>query len=345
MLVAGGCAAPGDERRAFVFEGATMGTTYQVKVARGDLREERRREIHDAIRAELEGVDSAMSTYREDSELSRFNRYAEPAPFALSDATWEVFRAALEVSRLSGGALDVTVGPLVDAWGFGPGGASQGGGPPFISEQEAETLRARIGYEKLELLDEPKAVRKQRSDLYCDLSSVAKGYAVDRVAEALARLGESDVMVEVGGEVRAHGTNDRGGPWRIGIERPQLSRGAVQRIVPLDAMSLATSGDYRNYREVDGERFSHIMDPRTGRPIRHRLVSVSVAHPSCMMADAWATALLVLGEDAGPETAARLDLAALFLVREGDRHRELTSPAFELLLAGKPGADEQTETP
>ena len=305
-----------------------MGTSYQVKVVRGELPQARRGELQEAIDAELDRVDRAMSTYREDSELSRFNRYAGTEPFELSEGTWEVFRAALEVSRLSGGALDVTVGPLVNAWGFGPGRDMEPRAAP-ISDDEIAMLRERIGYEKLELLDDPEAVRKTRGDLYCDLSAVAKGYAVDRVAEALAGLGERDFMVEVGGEVRAHGANERGGPWRIGIERPQLTRGAVQRVVPLANAALATSGDYRNYREIGGERFSHVMDPRTGRPIRHRLVSVSVAHPSCMIADAWATALLVLGEDEGPETAARLDLAALFLVRDGDGHQEVASPAFE----------------
>lgn len=310
-----------------------MGTLYQVKVARGELSGERRRELDEAIRAELDAVDAAMSTYREDSELSRFNRYAGPAPFELSDATWEVLQAALEVSRHSEGALDPTVGPLVDAWGFGPGGAPPDDSP--IPEGELAVLLERIGYRKLELLEEPRAVRKARADLHCDLSAVAKGYAVDRVAEALERLGEEDFMAEVGGEVRALGTNERGEPWRIGIERPQPGRGAVQRIVPLDAMSLATSGDYRNYREVGGERVSHILDPRTGRPIRHLLVSVSVAHPSCTMADAWATALMVLGEREGPETAERLDLAAFFLVRDGDGHRELATPAFEELLAAE----------
>ncbi len=161
---------------------------------------------------------------------------------------------------------------------------------------------------------------------------MAKGYAVDRVAEALAALGEASFMVEVGGEVRARGVNERGRMWRIGIERPQLARGAVQRVVPLAARALATSGDYRNYREVDGERVSHIMDPRTGRPIGHRLASVSVVHPRCAAADGWATALMVLGPAAGLETAEREGLAALFLVRDGGRYREIATPAFEELM-------------
>lgn len=324
------CAAPAPERRAFVFEGATMGTVYQVKVARRDLPEARRADLHAAIRGELDRVDALMSTYREDSELSRFNRHAETTPFPLSDATWEVLAAALEVSRLSGGALDVTVGPLVDAWGFGPG--AERAAP---SAAEVAAIRERVGYDKLDLLEAPRAVRKTRSDVVCDLSAVAKGYAVDRVAEALEALGESDFMVEVGGEVRAAGLNDRGQIWRIGVERPQMARGAVQRIVPLDGAALATSGDYRNFREIDGERISHIMDPRTGRPVGHRLASVSVVHPRCAVADAWATALVVLGPEEGYETAAREDLAVLFLIREDDGFRELATPAFDRLDAAE----------
>jgi thiamine biosynthesis lipoprotein len=329
VLLFTACAASEPERRAFVFEGPTMGTVYQVKVARRDLPESRRAELEAAIRRELESVDAVMSTYREDSELSRFNHHAETTPFPLSDATWEVLATALEVSRLSGGALDVTVGPLVDAWGFGPGPE-----PAAPSAAELAAILERVGYDKIELTGDPRAVRKTRADVRCDLSAVAKGYAVDRVAETLAALGESDFMVEVGGEVRAAGRNDRGQVWRIGVERPQMARGTVargtvQRIVPLGGAALATSGDYRNYREVDGERISHLMDPRTGRPVGHRLASVSVVHPRCAVADAWATALIVLGPDEGFEVAAREGLAVLFLVREDGGFHELATPAFE----------------
>ena len=334
-VLSAGCGPNAPERQAFVFEGATMGTTYMVKVVQEEMAPERREEIHAAIRAELDEVNTLMSTYIEDSELSRLNRHAETVPFALSDKTWQVFDTALEISRLSGGALDVTVGPLVNAWGFGPGSSTPDHLPPEMSDEEVAAVLERIGYQKLELVEEPRALVKKQADLYCDLSSVAKGFAVDQVAEALERLGESDFMAEVGGEVRASGTNERGKLWRIGIERPQLLRGGIQRIVALDGMALATSGDYRNYREIDGERFSHIMDPRTGRPIRHRLASVSVVHPSCMMADAWSTTLMVLGEEEGAEVASREGLAALFLVRESDGYRESMSPAFEALTSGE----------
>ncbi len=310
------------------FEGSALGTTYSVKVIPGRGSSPQREELARVITAELEGVNARMSTYLEDSELSRFNRHAETVPFPISAETREVIAAALEVSRITGGAFDVTVAPLVNAWGFGPQG---GGGPPELPDPQIEALLAKIGFAKLALDPKANLLRKQERDLVCDLSGIAKGYAVDRVAEAIAARGADDFMVEVGGEVRTAGRNRTGRLWRIGIERPQLRHGSVQRVVALDDLALATSGDYRRYREHDGLRFSHIIDPRTGRPIRHRLASVSVVHPRCTMADALATGLLVMGPVDGYELAVRRKLAVLFLVREGDGFREHATPAFEEL--------------
>lgn len=329
MGAAGGCAR--QEAEPWLFEGSALGTTYSVKVVVGEHSPSaaaERREIARVITDELEAVNSRMSTYLEDSELSRFNRHADTTPFPISAETHEVFAAALEVSRLTEGAFDVTVGPLVNAWGFGPPRVS---GPPQLGDEEIAALLAKIGFSKLTLDPEANLLRKKQSDLVCDLSGVAKGYAVDRVVEAISARGLTDIMVEVGGEVRAAGRNRAGRIWLIGIEQPQFLRGGVQRIVALDGLGLATSGDYRNYREHEGVRFSHIIDPRTGRPIRHRLASVSVVHPRCAMADALATGLLVMGPAAGYELAVRQKLAALFLVREGDGFRERTTPAFEEL--------------
>lgn len=330
LLIFSGCGERAPERQTYLFEGPTMGTTYQVKVVGAELPAARKDQIDGAIRTQLDEVNVLMSTYLEESELSRFNRHDDTA-FELSSATREVFQAALDLGRRSGGALDITVGPLVNAWGFGPGHWSPEGPTTTLSDDEVAALLTHIGYQRLELSEAHGILRKSDPDLYCDLSSLAKGYAVDRVAGALETLGATDFMVEVGGEIRARGENEQGRTWRIGIERPQLARGHVQRIVALDGLSLATSGDYRNYREVDGQRFSHIMDPRTGRPIQHRLASVSVLHQDCMTADGWATALLVLGEDEGFELASRENLAALFLVRDEDGFSEKQTPAFENL--------------
>ncbi len=327
-----GTTEPG--RETYAFRGATMGTYYAVKVAAEGLSDERLGEIKAMIEGELEDVNAKMSTWVEDSELSRFNRHAETTPFEVSAATFEVVSAALEIARLTGGAYDVTVGPLVNAWGFGAEGDL-----PDLSDQEIRRLIDGVGYAKLELEPAASTLRKLRGDLYCDLSSIAKGYAVDRVAEALASAGFSDVWVEVGGEVRAAGGSAEGRAWRLGIERPNLRPGALQRIVPLDDAAVATSGDYRNYRERDGARISHIIDPRSGWPVRHRLASVSVVHPQCMIADALATALMVLGPEEGQELARREDLAVLFLVRDGDDYRELMTPAFEALTRETPAPE------
>ncbi len=322
------CAPGGTEPglEAYAFRGATMGTYYSVKVAAEGLDEERLAGIQALIEAELEDVNAKMSTWIEDSELSRFNRYEGTEAFEVSAATVEVVQAALDVARLSGGAYDVTIGPLVDAWGFGAGEDRL-----ELSADEIRGLADSVGYAKLELDLGARTLRKQRPDLHCDLSSIAKGYAVDRVAETLHAAGFADHWVEVGGEVRAAGRNAEGRVWRLGIERPSLEPGALQRIVPLDGAAVATSGDYRNYRERNGARISHIIDPRTGSPVHHRLASVSVVHTQCMAADALATALMVLGPDEGWDLAMREELAVLFLVRDGAGYSELMTPAFEAL--------------
>ncbi|NJL27850.1 MAG: FAD:protein FMN transferase, partial [Thermoanaerobaculia bacterium] len=313
------------------FQGPTMGTAYNVKVVSdGPLSSLREAEIARAIDTALEGVNSRMSTYIDDSELSRFNHTKNTDPFAMSRETLDVFEQAIEISRLTDGAFDITIGPLVNAWGFGPD-ISEGRG---LSPEEVEKLRARVGYTKLEIDPVAGTVRKHDPEIYCDLSAIAKGYAVDQVAEALLEKGISDFMVEVGGEVRTGGRNGEGKGWRIGIEHPKMARGVVERIVPLAGMAMATSGDYRNFQELSGaERITHIIDPRSGHPVHHRLTSVTVLRPTCAEADALATAFMVLGPEEGMDLAIREDLAVLLLVRgEGQELEERTSPAFERYL-------------
>jgi thiamine biosynthesis lipoprotein len=323
--------APG--RELAVWQGQTMGTTFTVKVAGASLSEQEQARARDAIEAQLARVNELMSTYLPSSELSRFNQWAGSEPFALSAETWDVFQVARRVGRLSSGAFDVTVGPLVNAWGFGPPGKAAH--PP--SDAELDAMKARVGWDKIVFEETPSAIRKTRPDVYCDLSAVAKGYAVDRVSETLSRLGYVEHMVEVGGEVRVSGRNAEGQPWRIGVEKPLEGGRAVQRALPLENLSLATSGDYRNYYEEGGRRISHEIDPRTGQPIGHRLASVTVVTERCAEADAFATALIVLGEQEGYRLAVEQNLATLFLVREGDGFVEKTSPRFEELF-GQPAA-------
>jgi thiamine biosynthesis lipoprotein len=290
--------------------GATMGTSYSVKIV-APPRGLDRTGLAGDIDAELARINGIMSTYQPDSELSRFNTNPSTDWVSVSPELAEVVALALEVSRMSDGAFDVTVGPLVNLWGFGPEMV-----PPRIPVPDAlEAARARTGYTKLELRAAPAALKKSRPDLYVDLSALAKGYAVDRLAALLATRGIQNYLVEIGGEMKSRGRNASGRAWRIAIERPLAEGRSVYGVVALSGEAIATSGDYRNFFELDGQRYSHAIDPRSGWPVSHDLASVSVVDSSCMEADAMATALLVLGPERGEALAEREGVAALFLRR------------------------------
>lgn len=303
--------------------GETMGTTWAVSLARPPASvgaEGLRR----AVEATLARVDRAASTWREDSELARFNAAGTTAWRPVSPMLARIVTGALRTSRLSGGAFDPTVAPLVDLWGFGPGG-----GPRARPTDDAlRAARARVGFAHLAVRGEPPALRKDLPALEVDLSAIAKGFAVDRVAARLAEMGAHDVLVEIGGELRARGRNPDGEPWIVAVQRPNGSAGAASALLGLTDAAVATSGDYRTHFEQDGRRYSHLIDPRTGEPVSHGLASVTVVARSAMRADALATALLVLGPERGPALAERERLAALFLVREGDGFRATTTPAL-----------------
>jgi len=212
---------------------------------------------------------------------------------------------------LTNGRFDVTIGPLVNAWGFGPGGPQT-----QVSDEQVAELLTYVGYEKLHLDPMQQTLSKAHPKTYIDLSAIAKGYAVDKVVKAIEAQGHQNYMVEIGGEVFAKGTNPKDGPWRIGIETPSIHAPGIFEVVILASQALATSGDYRNFYEENGERFSHTIDPKTGRPIKHKLASVSVLSDSCARADALATALNVLGPIDGPKLAEEKGIAALFIIRD-----------------------------
>lgn len=309
-------------RGPIAFDGSTMGTTYNVKIAflpQNVTLDEVRREAA----AVLAAVNARMSTYDPKSELSRWNASSSTDWFDVSPETAEVVNAALHIGHYSNGALDVTVGPLVNLWHFGPDKRSL---EQIPSQAEIDAARKRTGLECVEVRMSPPALRKSRPDVYVDLSAIAKGYGVDQVAESFDKLGIEDYMIEVGGEVRTRGRTAEVAPWRIAVESPTGE--GLQRIVSLSGAAMATSGDYRNYFESDGVRFSHIIDPRTARPIDHRLVSVSVIDPLCAAADGWATALMVLGPDEARRTAARHSLAVLLIVKTDRGFEEWTTPQF-----------------
>ncbi len=303
--------------------GPTMGTTYQVKVTDkpADVDPERLAADLEDI---LETVNRQMSTYRLGSELSRFNAGAARSPSPVSADTAAVAAEALGIAALTGGAYDPTVGPLVDLWGFGAGGDRL----MVPAQRDIENLLTRIGHGAISATTAPPTLVKHASDIRVDLCGIAKGFAVDRVADHLERLGVGHYLIEIGGELRGRGWTPRGGVWRVGIERPVTASGGVQRVVRLDGHGLATSGDYRIFFEQNGRRYSHILDPRTGRPVDHGLASVSVIAPSGMAADGLSTALMVLGPDDGMELAEREGIAAFFIAKRGRRFVEAASDAF-----------------
>jgi thiamine biosynthesis lipoprotein len=301
--------------------GHTMGTTYNVKFVNFDEVDDQK--LHDDIDAALVKVNALMSTYDPQSELSRFNQWQSKAPFALSPETLKVMREAKRLGELSHGVLDVTVGPLVNLWGFGPDAKPD----KRPSEQTITEVQARTGLDKLILLDD--SAQKSENDLYVDLSTIAKGYGVDVVADLLDANGLHDYLVEVGGEMRVSGHKASGAQWRIAIEKPVSVGRAVQEIISIGTNAIATSGDYRNYFEEDGVRYSHLIDPRTGSPITHNLVAVTVVHSSSMTADGLATALIILGKDEALNVALQNDLAVLLITRENGEFKEYTTPKFE----------------
>jgi thiamine biosynthesis lipoprotein len=333
LLSLAACDAGVGRGRTMTFAGPTMGTNYSVTIADPPTSLDRR-----ALKAEidrhLETVNGQMSSWRSDSEISRFNAEEPDAWMAVSPDTLSVIDEALRIGRLSGGAFDPTIGPLVDLWGFGPGSAERRIPQPARVDAALE----RTGLGQVRTRGSRPAIAKARAGLEIDLSGIAKGFGVDRLARRLEARGVDHYLVEIGGELRALGHSPRRRPWWIGIEKPLAGRRAVQRIVGLDRGAIATSGNYRNFFDSDGWRYSHIIDPRSGEPVRHRLVSATVVAPTAMLADVLSTALMVLGPDDGWALAEREKLAALFILQDGDGFAEVTSSAFERYRVGEGAA-------
>ncbi len=292
------------------FGGATMGTTYTVKIAGHTLAPARIEALHSDIQTALDSIDHGMSLYRSGSELRRFN--AHPAGMVtLSEDFFTVLREAYAVAEWSGGAFDPTVAPLVNAWGFGAAPRA----PSMPSEGSLATLRKAVGFSGLTIDAERRSATKAHDALALDFGGIAKGYGVDAAARALVAHGIEHFMIEAGGEVRTQGLNDAGRPWAIGIEQPDAWPRRPRLVLPLSGRAMATSGDYRNIVEYGGRRFTHEIDPRTGAPIARALASVTVVADNAMRADALATALIVMGPDQGFARAEGAGLAALFITR------------------------------
>lgn len=318
--------SPDERLPEYQLSGSTMGTTYSVKlVAPGEYLN--KDDLQSRIAETLAAVDKLTSTWRDDSDLSKFNVNPSTDWIDVSSEFCNAIESALAVSRATGGAFDITVGPLVNLWGFGPDGERQE--PPDTAALNA--VMADVGYEGVEARCDQPAVRKRSSTMYIDLSGWAKGYGVDRLAAVLDDHALKDYLVEIGGELRMRGQNAEGRNWAIAVEMPSTMTRRSQSVLRLTDTSVATSGDYRNYFEHDGRHYSHTIDARTGRPVTHDLAAVTVISDTAAFADAMATALLVLGPEAGLALAEDLGVAGYFLVRNKTGIRELSTSSFDLL--------------
>ncbi|BEV14789.1 FAD:protein FMN transferase [Herbaspirillum sp. DW155] len=312
---------------AHSLSGRTMGTTWSVQAlaARSVAQET----IAAAVEAQLQRVIDEMSTWEPGSHISRFNRAPAGSWHALPEGFFTVLDAALTMAVDSEAAFDPTVGPLVDLWGFGAGSVQQGAfRPPDAALLEA--TRQRCGWQRI-VLDRTQRKVQQAGGVHLDFSGIAKGYAVDRVAQALRECGCVSWLAEVGGELSGQGVKTDGQPWWVALERPPQDD-SPGMVVALHGLAIATSGDYRRYVDHDGHRYAHTIDPRTGTPVRTAPASVTVLHRQCMVADALATVLTVLGEEAGLSFARERGIAALFITREADGFRESLTPALAAML-------------
>jgi thiamine biosynthesis lipoprotein len=314
------CGRP--EEQIARIEGATMGTTYCVLVADMPPALETRT-LHARVHGALRVIEQKMSTYDPESELSRFNASDSVDWFDVSADTLLVIEEALRVSRLSGGAFDVTVGPLVDVWGFGPQGEPRRPLPETI----AAALDT-VGFQRLETRATPPSIRKRIPTLRLDLSAIAKGFAVDEVTRLLQAEGVRDFLVEVGGELRASGRNHAGEPWRVAMDQPRPGEHPALGLLHLADCAVATSGDTLSSFVEDGRRYSHIIDPRTGRSVSTGVASATVLSASAMEADAFATTLMVLPPEEGLRLAEREGLEARILVRAGGDFVEHSTASF-----------------
>jgi thiamine biosynthesis lipoprotein len=316
--------------------GRTMGTTFMVKTLKKpeDLEfttSELTLKLSKDIGEILTTVNRQMSTWVKDSEISRFNRYRETGWFDVSSDTALVFAEALRVSELSNGAFDITVGPLVNLWGFGPAET----GRQIPGDEQIKEVMAKTGYQKLSVRpsSSPPAIKKEIPGIQCDLSAIAKGFGVDKLAEYLESKGYMNYLVEIGGEVRGKGINHEKRPWRVAILAPGPGgQSPYQKVLSLKDKAMATSGDYFNYFEKDGVRYSHTIDPTTGKPITHKLASVTVIHDSCMTADAVATAINVLGPAKGYELALKENLPVFLVIGKGNTFIEKMTPQFRRMI-------------
>lgn len=316
------------EQDSIRLQGETMGTTWHITLVPSPTAKYDAKELHAEVEQILERIDEQMSNWRQDSEISRFNQTPSSEWFPVSPDLVKLVQAAQQVSQLSAGVYDITVGPLVNLWGFG----SQEKAQTKPTEVEIKAALAKVGYQKLLTQENPPALRKTQSDIYVDLASIAPGYAVDLLAEHFEQQGINNYMVEVGGEVRALGQSPRSDDWRIGIEKPVDLGHAVQQGMKLINAGLSTSGDYRDFFIENGKRYSHTIDTSSGYTVSHSLASVSVVAENATLADAYSTMLMAMGELKGKAFADQHQLKAFFIWRTDQGFETYATAGFQPLL-------------
>lgn len=315
-------------RPLLTIEGKTMGTFYSVKIS-GELTESKA-QLQQEIERLLEQTNDEISTYRQHSTLSRFNQYQGTDPQPISNGMADIILAAQRIGRATDEAMDITVGPLVNLWGFGP----QKQPVTIPSQQQIDLAKQKVGLKHLTLLSDSRSewLQKDLPDLYVDLSTLGEGYGADVLAQLMARKGITNYLVSVGGAISSRGINAEGKPWRVAIQKPTDQENAMQAAVNLQGYAISTSGSYRNYFELEGKRYSHVIDPATGRPITHQLVSATVIAPTALEADGWDTGLMVLGTEKALKLAEQQGLAVYLITRKGDGFSAVMTPQFKSFL-------------
>lgn len=313
---------------ATVLEGKTMGTFWRVSIMNVDAR--RAEELRGKIQSQLDADDQLLSTYKNDSALMRFNLSNSTSLWPVSEAMADIVTEALHIGYKTNGAMDITVGPLVNLWGFGPTKQPE----KIPDEAQIDDARARTGLQHLTVINQygQQYLQKDIPDLFVDLSTVGEGYAADHLAALMTQEGISRYLVSVGGALVSRGLNASDQPWRVAIQKPTDTQNAVQAVVDINGHGISTSGSYRNYYELDGKRLSHVIDPQTGRPIEHNLVSVTVIAPTALEADTWDTGLMVLGPEKAKEVVRQEGLAVYMITREGETFKTWMSPQFQSFL-------------
>ncbi len=328
-LLAAGCDQQKDEAdTGVVLEGKTMGTQWRVSLP--GVTAAQAAALREKIQQRLDNDDQELSTWKKDSLLSRFNQDRTTQPQSISSNMADIITVALRIGRLTDGAMDITVGPLVNLWGFGPDQQ-----PPHTpSLADIAAAKALTGLRHLQVIERADGawLQKDLPGLYVDLSTMGEGFATDHLARLMEEEGITDYLVSVGGAVLTRGANVGGKAWRVAIQKPTDQENAAQALVDLQGHGISTSGSYRNYYELDGRRISHVIDPQTGQPIEHRLVSATVIATTALEADGWDTGLMVLGTEKAKALALREHLAVYLITKEKKGFSSWMSPQFRAFL-------------